>query len=339
MSELPLVRIHAPGIVTMDSVETPEAGPDDVLVAVCQCGICGSDLGYAAMGGLPGYPVPMPLGHELAGVVREVGSRVQGFAPGDRVVVNPTAGGNAIGNGGAEGGFAPLLLVRGVNRDTGILLLLPDTLSDEQGALVEPLSVAMHAVNRSELVPTDKLVIFGAGPIGLGVLLVARYVGLSHCVVVDRSAKRLALAEQLGATPVHVDREDVAARLGEVFGNVQYLGQTLPDVDVLIDATGVGAVFEQCVQLARFRSRITVVGVHKAPCHIDLLSVLARELRISGSMAYPDEFPAVIEMLASGRVDASALISHRFPLSQFDQAFALAGNAGQAVKVMVDCQR
>ncbi|MDP4651818.1 MAG: alcohol dehydrogenase catalytic domain-containing protein, partial [Haliea sp.] len=69
MSELPLVRIHAPGIVTMDSVETPEAGPDDVLVAVRQCGICGSDLGYAAMGGLPGYPVPMPLGHELAGVV------------------------------------------------------------------------------------------------------------------------------------------------------------------------------------------------------------------------------------------------------------------------------
>jgi len=339
MVELPLVRIHAPGQLSLDAVAAPEPGPDDVLVAVQQCGICGSDLGYTAMGGLPGYPLPMPLGHELAAVVERVGSRVQGFAPGDRVVVNPTAGGNAIGNGGAEGGFAPLLLVRGVSRDNGILFRLPDSLSDEEGALVEPLSVAMHAANRSELSAGDKLVIFGAGPIGLGVLLVARYLGLDHCVVVDRSERRLALARALGATAVPAGDDGLAARLCAEFGSVQYLGQTLPDIDVLIEATGVGAVFEQCVQLARFRSRLTVVGVHKAPAQIDLLSVLARELRISGSMAYPDEFPAVIDMLASGRVNASALISHRFPLSAFEQAFAVASNPNEAVKVMVDCQR
>lgn len=338
MTAIPQVRIHGPAQFALDTIALPSPGPDDVLIAVHQCGICGSDLSYVAMGGLPGNPAPMPLGHELSGVVQEVGDNVRGFQVGDRVVVNPTAGGNGIGNGGPEGGFAPQLLVRGVATDPGILFRLPDHLSDEDGALVEPLGVAMHAVNRSELTAEDKLVIFGAGPIGLGVLLVAQYRGAKNCVVVDMSETRLQLARKLGAVTCNPSTADVEASLKAAFGSSENLGQSLPDVDVMIEATGVGAVFEQCVKLARFGSRITLVGVHKAPASLDLLSVLSKELCIRGSMAYPDEFPAVIEMLSSGRVDAHALISHRFPLSRFDEAFATAQRPEEAVKVMVDCQ-
>lgn len=339
MTTIPLVRIHAPERFALDAVSAPRPGPDDVLLDVRQCGICGSDLSYVAMGGMPGNPAPMPLGHELSAVVREVGTHVQGFAVGDRVVVNPTAGGNGIGNGGPEGGFSPQLLVRGVARDPGILFRLPDHLSDEEGALVEPLAVAMHAVNRSDLLADDKLVIFGAGPIGLGILLVARYHGVQNCVVVDLSEQRLELARQLGARVCSPREQDVESVLKEAFGTVDHYGQAVADVDVLIEATGAGAVFEQCIQLARFGSRITLVAVHKAPATLDLLAVLAKELRITASMAYPNEFPAVIDMLASGKVDASPLISHRYPLSSFDEAFATARKPDEAVKVMVDCQR
>ena len=107
------VKIHGPGDVRLDEVPEPEAGPRDAVVRVAACGICGTDLRYVRLGGLAGpMPQPMPLGHELAGVVESLGAEVSGLAVGDRVVLHPTAAGNMIGNGGAEGGFAPRLLVR-----------------------------------------------------------------------------------------------------------------------------------------------------------------------------------------------------------------------------------
>ncbi|MEZ5501237.1 MAG: alcohol dehydrogenase catalytic domain-containing protein [Halioglobus sp.] len=166
MTTIPLARIHGVNDLHLDRVAPPECGADDVIVQVRECGICGSDLGYLAMGGLTAPGTPMPIGHELWGVVSETGANVTHVAVGDRVVVQPMSNGNNIGNGGTEGGFSPYLLVRNAARDPGSTLRLPAELPAAFGALVEPLSVAQHGANRVAATAADRAVIFGAGPIG-----------------------------------------------------------------------------------------------------------------------------------------------------------------------------
>ena len=146
-------RIHGPDDVRLDEVPEPTPGPRDAVLRVAACGICGSDVGYVRMGGLVGPTrEPMPIGHELAGVVEAVGAEVAGFAPGDRVALNPSppAGGPVIGNGSPEGGFAPLLLVRDVEAPglPARLHTLPDDMPFEIAALAEPLGVGMNAVDK-----------------------------------------------------------------------------------------------------------------------------------------------------------------------------------------------
>jgi len=324
--------------VAVQQVEAPVAGPDDVIIEVQQCGICGSDLAYVAMGGLLGPGVPMRLGHELSGTVVEAGSNVQHVVQGDRVVMNPEANGNRIGNSGSEGGFTPLLLIHGAANDPQAVTKLPDSLNWEQGALVEPLSVSMHGVHQGRVTAEDRAVVFGAGPIGLGVVLVLKYYGVKDIVVVDLSEHRLSVARALGAETFKADGGDLSAFLMERHGSAEVMGMPVSATDVYFEATGAGAVFEQIVNLSRMGARIVVLGVHKAPVEFDLINLLIRELTVTGSMAYPVEFPQVIEMLTSGKVDPSVLVSHRFPLSEFNEAFQAAQDQAQAIKVLVDCQ-
>ena len=133
MTAMSLACIHAPGDIRLDSVDRPAVGPQDVLVAVQRCGICGSDLSYSKMGGIPGAASPFAIGHEFAGVVEAVGAEVTGLSPGERVVVNPEGAGNGIGSDGYKGAFAPYLLFENVARDPGALQRLPEGLDYEQG--------------------------------------------------------------------------------------------------------------------------------------------------------------------------------------------------------------
>ena len=332
---MPLVRVHGVDDVRLDVVEIPPVGDDDVLLEVELCGICGSDLGYIAMGGLV---QPMPLGHELVGTIKTAGANVAGFTKGDRVVVNPMAAGNSIGNGGPEGGFAPYLLVRGVAGNTDALYPVPDTLSADQAALVEPLSVALHGCHQGAVNATDKVVVLGAGPIGLGTIACLRWLGVEQVIAVDPSPFRRERAAQLGATPFDPSSGELDPFLREHHGSSDLMGMPVPATDVYIEATGVGAVFEQCINTARQGARIVVVGLHKQPVNLDLTNVLLRELQIVGSMAYPNEFPAVIDMLKSGSIDTALLVSHHYPLSDFPRALQQAREADRAAKVLVDCQ-
>ncbi len=333
-----LMTIHAPNDVRRSEVPKPTVGPKDVLVQVKACGICGSDLGYVAMGGLP---MPegraMPIGHELSGVVVEKGSEVSDVAVGQRVVVNPEGAGNRIGNGGPEGGFAPYLLVRNVAGDAECLHRLPDSLSDLQGALVEPLAVAMHAVNQSEIQAGEKAVVFGAGPIGLGAVVCLRYRGVEDILVVDLSARRLELALALGANAIHdassgSSWEAIRAAHGQelALGFIPVAGS-----DVFIDASGAASVVRGVVDNAKFGGRLVVVGLHKEEVSLHFLQVMMKELSIKGSMAYPNEFTAVIEMLASGKVDVAPMVSHTFDFSDFEGALATAQQPKRAAKVVV----
>lgn len=338
MTTIPLAQIHGVDDLRIDQIESPSCGPDDLVVQVRECGICGSDLGYLAIGGLTGPDTPMPLGHELWGVVQEIGSNVTHVVPGDRVVVQPMSNGNNIGNGGAEGGFSPYLLVRNAALDSGSTLKIPQELPESYGALVEPLSVAQHGANRVTATPADKAVIFGAGPIGLSMVQVLRYRGLDNIVVVDLSDRRLEAARAMGALPLRADHPELSQKLVGYHGSSNFFGMPMPGSTLFFEATGVRAVFEHIVSIAGPGSRICLTGVHKEAATVDLVMLLAKEVAIIPAMGYDNEFEEVFAMLLSGKINPSVMVSHHFPLSEIQAAFAMARDPQNAIKVMIDCQ-
>ncbi|NND68556.1 MAG: alcohol dehydrogenase catalytic domain-containing protein [Halioglobus sp.] len=337
MTDIPQLQIHGVDDLRLDRVATPECGADDVVVKVRECGICGTDLGFLKMGSLRGDE-PMPIGHELWGEVHEAGSNVTSVRAGDRVVVHPIANGNNIGNGGREGGFTPLLLVRGVAQDNACLLPLADSLPLAYGALVEPLAVGQHAANRVAATDQDKVVIYGAGPIGLSLLTVLSYLGLQDIVVVDLADSRLEQARGMGAIALRADDPELREKLLQAHGSKPWFGMPMPASSVYFEATGVRAVFEGIIDLAGPGSRVCLVGVHKEPATVDLVMLLAKEVSLVPAMGYEHEFDEVIAMLESGAVDPTAMVTHHFPLSAVQDAFATAKDTSRAIKVMVDCQ-
>lgn len=329
------LRIHNPDDLRLDAVPLPHVGAADVLVRVAVCGICGSDLGYLAKGGTRGPTgTPMPLGHEFSGVIEEVGAQVADLRPGMRVVVNPDDDG--IGNGGPEGGFSEWVLVKNA-RVGGNIHPLPDALSFERAALVEPLSVALHGVNRARVKPESKVVVYGAGVIGLGIVVGLRRRGVHDIVVVDLQDERLEVARRLGASAtVNPAQEDLQAALGRLHGTSQKYGFASVNTDIFIDAAGAASLLQKTVAMCASGTRIVVVAVYRQPVALDLVMVMAKEIELAGSIAYPgDEFQEVIGMLAQGDVDVGPLITHRFPFSAALAAFEQARDATRALKVMI----
>lgn len=332
------VRIHAPNDVRLDEVDAPEPGPRDVVLRVQACGICGSDLGYISVGGVAGPgPDPTPIGHEFSAVVEEVGSEVKRYRPGARVVVNPLASQNLIGNGGPVGAFAPSVLVREVEGGE-VLFPIPDDLPFDQAALAEPLGVGMHAVERVGAVPGEKVAIFGAGPIGLMALAALRWRGFADVAIVDLSQRRLDIATELGATlALNAGKGSVWGALRELHGEEKWMGFVpTTGTDVYIEASGAPSVLGEIIPQAREGARISLVALHRQPEPVDLLSVMAKEITIAGSMAYPDDYAEMVRMLSE--VDLSPAITHRFPLAKFAEAIATARNADVAGKVLIEPQ-
>lgn len=329
------VRIHSPGTVSLDRVETPPCGPRDALVDVHACGICGSDLGYIRRGGLAGPGgEPMPLGHEFSGVVREVGAEVTGVAPGQRVVVHP---GNdvsgRIGGGSASGGLADVVLVRDAAAGER-LFPIPDGMPMDVAALAEPVAVGMHAAEQADVAPGDNVAVFGCGPIGLAAIAALADRGVSGIVGVDPSAERRRLAETLGAS-ASIDPTDtkVWRELRRLHGTRSLTYGHAPATDAFIEATGSDAVLTELIDRAGPGARISVVALHYAPVPVNFLSVLMKELTIRGSMEYPTRFGDAVDLLA--RRDLSALITHRFPLGSVDAALQLLTESRECGKVMV----
>ncbi|MDZ7781474.1 MAG: alcohol dehydrogenase catalytic domain-containing protein [Halioglobus sp.] len=338
MMQIPQARIHAVDDLRLDTIAPPECGPDDVVVRVRQCGICGSDLSYLAMGGIAAPDTPMPIGHELWGEIGEAGANVTHVAAGDRVVVQPLCNDTNIGNGGSEGGFTPLLLVRNAANNPDSVIKLPDDLPVAYGALVEPLAVAQHSANRVMAAPTDRAVIYGAGPIGLSILQVLKYRGLEDIVVIDLSPLRLETAAGLGAVALRGDDPELARQLIDIHGSADFFGLPMPASTLYFEATGARSVFEGMLDVAGPGSRICLTGVHKEPATLDLVMLLAKEISLVPALAYAGEFAEVIDMLGSGAIDPSVMVTHEFPLSNIDSAFATARDTGRAIKVIVDCQ-
>lgn len=329
------VNLHGPGDVRIDEVPDPTPGPRDAIVRVEACGICGSDLGYIKLGGVAGPgPQPTPLGHELSGVVEAVGAEVAGLAPGQRVVLNPLGAGNHIGNGGSEGGFAARLLVRNAGQG-GSLFPIPDALPFDQAALAEPLGVGMQAVNRARVTVKDKVVVFGAGPIGLAATATLHYRGVEDVVVVDLSPRRLAIAQALGAREVlHAGHDGVWTAIRELHGTVPVLGAPMAGSDVYIEASGHSPLIGEVLGQAKSEARLAVVALHREPVAVNMLLLMMKQLSIAGSMAYPEDYSEMVQML--GEVDLSAMITHRFPLARFEEALAVARDPSAGGKVLIE---
>lgn len=329
------VRVHGPDDVRVDEVEAPVAGPRDAVVRVAACGICGTDLSSIAHGGLGGPgDRPMPLGHEMAGVVEWVGADVGGPRAGDRVVVHPGDDElGRIGNGAPEGGLAPLLLVRDVAR-RGRLFPVPDAMPLEVAALTEPVNVGIHAVEQSEAAPGEAVAVFGCGPIGLAAIAALRDRGVERVVGIDLSAARRDLAVALGAeAALDPERDDVWAALAARHGTTRSFFGVSPATGVYIEASGAAAVITDFVQHARRDARMSVVGLHYRPLPLNVMLLIGKQLTIRGAMEYPRHFEAGLDLLA--RRDLSAMITHRVPLQRFADALDTLSGTRDCGKVLV----
>ncbi len=326
--------VHGSYDLRVNEVEAPTAGPRDVVLRIASVGICGSDLGFISVGG-PGVasPNPFPLGHELSGTVEQAGPEVTSVKVGDRVILNPLV--NMIGNGAPEGGFGEKLLVRDVAGKPGSLLPLPDAMSFDEGALIEPLAVGAHAVNRLGAKPGDTVAIYGAGPIGLASLIALKRRGIDSIIMFDLSGFRRERALKLGASAAFDPKETPAAKvLSEAHGTVSMYGYDLPATTHYIEASG-APVIPDIVGFCRPGAVICVASLQKKTIEIHPAALIGKEITLTGVLGYPTELGEVLEALTSSPIDLEPMISHRFKGEDVLTAFDMATHPEQSAKVLV----
>jgi 2-desacetyl-2-hydroxyethyl bacteriochlorophyllide A dehydrogenase len=311
----------------------PRMGPADVLVKVVGCGICATDL-HMLDGSIGLYKPPKVLGHEVGGVVRAVGEAVQHVRPGDAVALDTNVPCNMCfycrearpfmcpNRVSVSAGFSELNVA-----PASVVYRLPDGVEPELGALAEPLSCALHAVERAEVRPADTVAIIGAGALGLLALQVVRLRGATRVIVSEPDEGRRALAERLGATcTVDPTREDLAS----IARSITY-GR---GVDCAVEAVGSRVTIEQAFELPRAGGTVLLIGVPPTSARPTLpaYEVFARELTIMGSFIRTTEFRRAVELLAV--FDLRPLITQRFPLRKVHAAIE-AARRRQGVRVLV----
>lgn len=316
-----------PGALSLTEVAEPVLRSSrDAIVEVDYCGICGTDLAEVRSGPimikttphpLTGECAPLVLGHEFAGTLVEAGADVR-VPVGTRVAVDPCwrcgdcfwclRGDYHLCELGVAVGLASNgALARYVRVPAAGLVPLPPEIDTRHGALVEPLSVALHALDRSSHEPGDRLGIVGFGPIGAAVLLVARALGFGETIVVEPTEERRALAESLGADVVVAPQADL---------HRQILARTKVGLDRVVDCTGNAEAVSASLNLVRRGGRLVVAGICKGPSTLDLRRVVLFEREVVGSLGYRHDFPRVMQLIRSGHLDPELLITKEVPLAQ-----------------------
>ncbi|MBK6277392.1 MAG: alcohol dehydrogenase catalytic domain-containing protein [Gammaproteobacteria bacterium] len=329
-----LLNIHGVGDARLDEYERPAAGPKDVVIRMKACGICGSDLSYIKIGGIPMPGTITALGHEGAGEVLEVGAEVEGIAVGQPVIVNPMMTPGNIGSGGPEGAFTEELLVREARLGDSILPI-PEGISYDVAAMCEPLAVAMHGVNRAEVRAGDKVVVFGCGPIGLGMILWLVDRGVTDVVALDlapqRRARALALGARAALDPATVD---LRSELAKLHGEVRSYGRVGVGTDAYIDAAGAPNILGDVIMLAKFHSRMVVTAAYMKPVEVPLGRMLTSEMTITTAMGYPTEMPEVVAAMPRLKDRIASMISHKLPFERVIEGLGIAATP-QSAKVMI----
>jgi len=330
-----VLNIHEVNDVRLDDYELPKPGPNDVVIKMKACGICGSDLSYIKWGGIMRKPGGVtPIGHEGAGEVLHVGRNVRDLQVGQPVIINPMMTPSDIGAGGPEGAFADELLVREAQVGTN-LLPIPEGISYEIAALCEPLAVAMHGVNRADVKAGDKVVVFGCGPIGLGMILWLVDRGVTDVVALDLAPERLERALALGAKaaldPTSVDLKEELLKL---HGKGECMYKEAVGTDAFIDAAGAPNILADVVGMAKFHSRMVITAAYHAPLQFPVGQMLTSEMTITTAVGYPIEMPEVVAAMPRLRKKLESMISHRVAFKDVIDGLKLAGTS-ESAKVMV----
>ncbi len=317
----------------------PEAGAGEVVLKVHDCGICGSDL-HAVQYGF-GMPPGSVMGHEFCGSIDEIGRGVSGYSLGERVTALPfsscgtcelcrdgheihCAGIRALGLGDLPGAYAEF-----VTCQASSLFKLPDNVSSRDGALVEPLSVGLHGVNRSRLTAGSSCIVMGAGPIGLATLVWCRAKGAEVVVVSEPAPGRAELASRLGATAV-VDPgvESPADKVRALTGR---------GPDVVFECVGAKSTLEAATRLAPALGQVVVLGVCMEPDQITPVRCIFKEISLDFAVGYTrSEFEETIAALASGKLDARPMVTDIISIEQVPEMFQALRKPGGRAKVLVE---
>jgi len=336
--------LHNIGDIRLEEIRIPTLdSADQALVQIKAVGICGSDLHYYEKGRIGTAIVrePLILGHEAAGQVVEVGAQVTDLQPGDRVAIEPgrtcrrcefCKSGRYnlcpdvifLGTPPVHGAFCEYLAW-----PADFLFKLPEQMSYEEGAMLEPLAVGMHAARLAQISPGDSVAVLGAGPIGLVSLQAAAAAGATLTIATDVIPYRLRVARQLGATytlDANTDVVEVVMELTEGRG-----------VDVVIDCVGLAETTRQAIAMVRRGGHIQAVGL--AQDSIDqfpLFDIINKEVSLAGTFRYANRHPSAIATVVAGKVDVKSLITHRFPLAEIPEAMAwVVENKHQVIKAII----
>jgi len=307
----------------------PSPGPDDVLVAISDVGICGSDVHYYEHGRIGDYVVedPLVLGHESAGEVTAVGENVTGLAPGDRVALEPGVPCRRcahckrgdyhlcedvrfMATPPHDGAFTEY-----VSWPADFAYKLPETVSNAEGALCEPLSVGIHACRRGSIGTGDTVLVTGAGPIGLMVLEAARAAGATDVIVTDVVAEKLDFAAERGADlTVDVTETDLETAVAEYTDGV--------GADVVVEASGAEPSIRSTIDAVRRGGTVVLVGLaSEAEVPFDVLEVIDNEIDVHGSFRYKNTYDAAVDLLADDEVDVEGIVDFKSSLEDVDDAF------------------
>ena len=331
--------MNRPGEITFQDVPVPAVGPRQIKVAMKRIGVCGSDI-HVFHGRHPYTSYPVVQGHEVSAMVVEVGADVGGFAIGDKVTIQPqVVCGRCYPCTHGMYNACEELKVMGF-QTTGMAseyfvteaekaLKLPDTVSYEQGAMIEPLAVAVHAIRRYGDVTGKNVLVLGGGPIGNLVAQTARAMGAAGVLLSEISAYRLEAAATCGIKTANPDREDLLGKIVATFG---------PDkADVIFECVGLDATLKQAIDYARKGSDIVVVGVFADLGTINMGFVQDHELRVIGTAMYRvEDYLKAIELAAEGLITLDALITHTVTFRDYLQAYRIVEEQkDRAMKVMV----
>jgi L-iditol 2-dehydrogenase len=325
--------LKSQGDMAMETLPLPELDADQVLVQVAAVGVCGSDVHYYEHGRIGPYVVdhPLILGHELSGRIAAVGSAVDPGRIGQRVAVEPQrpcrkckqckAGRYNLcpdiefyATPPIDGAFAEYVTIQ-----SDFAYDIPDSVSDEAAALIEPLSVGLWACERAEIKPGSRVLIAGAGPIGIIAAQAARAFGATEIYISDIAEDRLAFALQHGATHALNARTDSVEGL---------------DVDAFIDASGAPQAVRSGIKAVAPAGRVILVGLGADDVELPVSFIQNREIWLSGVFRYTNTWPLAIQLIADGKVDLDILVTGKFSLSESEEALKAGKQPGQLKAVV-----
>lgn len=338
--------IHAPGDLRVEEIETAELGAGQLQVRVRCGGICGSDLHYYQHGGFGTVRIqqPMVLGHEVAGMIEAVGSAVTAFRPGERIAISPSRPcglcrfcqqglqnhcldmryyGSAMRNPHVQGAFRQQIVVEQHQAHK-----LADSVSDGEGSMAEPLSVALHAVRRAGSLLGQRVLVTGCGPIGALAIIAARRAGAAHIVATDMGLLALDKALKVGA--------DEVVNVAEEPAGLARFAKDKGSFDVLLEASGNPRALVGAFEALRPRGVIVQLGLAGGEIQLPINTIVAKEFDLRGAFRFHEEFAVAVALLNKGLVDVKPLISATLSYRDSARAFALAADRSQAMKVLLN---